>query len=276
MPSTVLPVSLEFCRPLLPLPTWTFYCAVCQMLMVARLFQDAATIMPPFRFLVDVIKEAAPNMLVYVLSLAPISVLTALMQGELFGIFDEGYADPSIALTRVVRLLTVPPPTNVVETANYAATPRASHLLYYWSTFVLRLAFGSFIVAILVGAFNKVTAREAADKKAHAAFLALPPGYSDASEHQQTFATSVTNVVTFTLTSHAYGASGSALLAVLEGVRERAALLERTDAQHGDLASHDAAARAPAAAGAADPKHADSAAAHPTRGESKPPMIGHA
>ena len=27
--------------------------------------------------------------------------------------------------------------------------------MYYWSTIVIRLAFGSFIVAILVGAFNQ-------------------------------------------------------------------------------------------------------------------------
>ena len=38
---------------------------------------------------------------------------------------------------------------------------KGAELLFYWSTFVIRLCFGSFIVAILVGAFNKVVASEA-------------------------------------------------------------------------------------------------------------------
>ena len=115
---------------------------------------------PPFRRIVEVFQEALPNIVIYVLSLAPISVLTAVMDGQLFGIFDAGYADPAIAVSRVLRILTAPPPAETVESATYGATAGASLLLYYWSTFVLRLAFGSFIVAILVGAFNKVAARD--------------------------------------------------------------------------------------------------------------------
>ena len=36
--------------------------------------------------------------------------------------------------------------------------------MYYWSTLVIRLGFGSFIVAILVGAYNKVVAQEQSEE----------------------------------------------------------------------------------------------------------------
>ena len=209
LPSTLLPISLEFCRPFLPLPTWTFWVTVCQMLMIARLFQDA-TIMPAFRRLVAVVKEAAPNILVYVLSLAPVSILTAVMQGQLFGAFDAGYADPWVALSRVIRMLTAPPAFGTIETEHYSATGGAAHLLYYWSTFVLRLAFGSIIVAILVGAFNKVLEREARRSD-----LALPPAGCIASNAYGPL-TRMKAVALYVITSRSFGDFGSRTALVLE------------------------------------------------------------
>ena len=79
------------------------------------------------------------------------------LSGQLFGLMDAGFADPFIALTRVVRMLTAPPPEQFSEGIDGTASPVGSELMYYWSTIVIRLCFGSFVVAILVGAFNKVT-----------------------------------------------------------------------------------------------------------------------
>ena len=46
-------------------------------------------------------------------------------------------------------LLTAPPPQSNTEGAIMESQPEGAELLFYWSTFVIRLCFGSFIVAIL-------------------------------------------------------------------------------------------------------------------------------
>ena len=48
---------------------------------------------------------------------------------------------------------------------------------------MLRLAFGSFIVAILVGAYNKVIQDEAESERERERDLSLPPGYEDRSAY---------------------------------------------------------------------------------------------
>ena len=82
--------------------------------------------------------------------------LTSLMHSQLFGLFDEGFADPLVALSRVVNMLTAPPPQANSEGEIAESQRSGSMLLFYWSTLSIRLCFGSFIVAILVGALNKV------------------------------------------------------------------------------------------------------------------------
>ena len=57
--------------------------------------------------------------------------------------------------------------------------PAGSVLMYYWSTLTIRLAFGSFIVAILVGAFNKVMASEEEEKRIIARDKSLAPNMYD-------------------------------------------------------------------------------------------------
>ena len=121
-------------------------------------------------------------------------------------------AHPGVALSRVVRLLTAPPTSGGIEEANYAATAGASQLIYYWSTIVMRLAFGSFIVAIMVGAFNKVAERELLKGKSRA--LALPLGYTDASSASSL--SRVWAVALYIPTSRAYAMDGATLMQVLQ------------------------------------------------------------
>ena len=78
------------------------------------------------------------------------------MYGQLFGVFDPGYSNYPVAITRIVRMLTAPPSRDGTEGSAAEATGMGTEVMYYWSTLVVRMCFGSFIVAILVGAFNKV------------------------------------------------------------------------------------------------------------------------
>uniref|UniRef100_A0A7S3ET47 Uncharacterized protein n=1 Tax=Haptolina ericina TaxID=156174 RepID=A0A7S3ET47_9EUKA len=95
---------------------------------------------------------------------------------------DQGFSDYTIAITRVVRMLTAPPPASDSEGPKARAAGMGTELMYYWSTLVVRLCFGSFIVAILVGAFNKVMASEASEKADTERDSSLPDGFVDASD----------------------------------------------------------------------------------------------
>jgi len=163
------------------LPDWTLAITISEMVMLVRLLHEGALI-PPLRRLVRIIDEATPNVLALVVVLIPISILTAIMHSQSFGLFDEGFSDPFIALTRVVRLLTTPPPRSNAEGSEMEAVGAGSQLMYYWSTLVMRLCFGSFIVAILVGAYNKVVGQEQTENNDAARDASLPQGFVDAGD----------------------------------------------------------------------------------------------
>ena len=130
-PSISLPLILEFARPHMLLPQWIFCCTCTEMILTLRLLHEGKVV-PALSLVVRVIDESVPNLVALLVVLVPISVLTAIMHSQLFGIFDAGYADPWIALTRVVRMLTSPPPTTDTEGTEAEASPVGSELMYYW------------------------------------------------------------------------------------------------------------------------------------------------
>ena len=79
------------------------------MLLSIRLLHEG-TLMPALRRIVSVLDEATPNILALILVLAPLTALTSLMHSQLFGLFDEGFSDPFVSLTRIINMLTAPPP----------------------------------------------------------------------------------------------------------------------------------------------------------------------
>ena len=205
LPSVLGPALLEGTRQFLPLPTWTFWVTCCEMILSIRLFHDAATVSPALRRIVMVFREAIPNILAYVGSLMPIVGLTALMHGQMFGLFDDGFADYPTAITRVVRYLTAPPPDSTNEPEPFLAIEASTFLLYFWSTFTMRLAYGSFIVAILVGAFNKVIEQEEIIHEEAKRDASLPEGFIDTSNGHGHMLIHLRHFLWCLLTSHAYG-----------------------------------------------------------------------
>jgi hypothetical protein len=99
------------------------------------------------------------------------------------------------SLTPKERLLRLP----------FASLARASlsQLLFYWSTFVIRLCFGSFIVAILVGAFNKVVSSEIAIRRTQRRDESLPSGFHDAADRSTW--QSVAHFADFFITARLFG-----------------------------------------------------------------------
>ena len=147
-------------------------------------------------------------LLKFVVVLFPMIFITAAAQSQLFGPFDDGYADYATSVSRIVRVLTAPPST---EGPIFEHTNLGAQLMYYWSTFVLRLAFGSFLVAILVGAFNKATVSLAADK----ASMRLPRGFTLVG-HPPPFCTATWRIINYFVTWHVHGVWGSQLIRTLK------------------------------------------------------------
>jgi len=173
IPSVLLPMLFEVMLPFLQLPTWTFWIAFSEMVLSIRLLHEG-TLAPALKRLVAVFDEATPNMIALVVVLIPLTALTSLMHSQLFGLFDDGFSDPFVSLSRVVNMLTAPPPAANTEGEKIESQEGGAELLFYWSTVVIRLCFGSFIVAILVGAFNKVIASYWPFMTFHATFHRLP------------------------------------------------------------------------------------------------------
>ena len=159
LPSVGLPVLLELVRPYLELPNWSFWVVLTEMVLSVRLLHEG-TLVRPLKRMVRVIDAATPNLMALVVVLVPLSLLTSLMHSQLFGLFDDGFSDPFISFSRVINMLTAPPPPENTEGTIIEAQKSGSEVLFYWSTVVIRLCFGSFIVAILVGAYNNVVTKE--------------------------------------------------------------------------------------------------------------------
>ncbi len=211
--SILLPLLFEVLMPFLQLPTWSYFVALTEMILSIRLLHEG-TIAPPLRRLVAVIDEATPNMIALIIVLAPLSVLTSLMHSQLFGLFDDGYSDPFISLSRVVSMLTAPPIAANTEGVALQAQKSGAELLFYWSTFVIRLCFGSFIVAILVGAFNKVVQQERSGQHDRDRDASLPANYEDAAECST--CERMVHFVQYLFTFRSYGSFGPWLITRLE------------------------------------------------------------
>ena len=223
IPSIVLPLFFELLLPFLELPTWTFWVAFTEMLLSIRMLHEG-TLLPALKRLVAIIDEATPNMIALVIVLAPLTALTSLMHSQLFGLFDEGFSDPFVSLSRIVDMLTAPPPAANTEGAVIASQRQGAELLFYWSTFVIRLCFGSFIVAILVGAFNKVVTNEAQQRIDEQRDASLPRGFVDGEERHSCRRLAV--FLDFFLTSRLYGSYEPRLIVALE---TQIALMEMED-----------------------------------------------
>ena len=99
-------------------------------------------------------------------------LILALLNGQLFGVLNDSSTLGTYGLATSTKLLTSPP---TMDENHMRQSSGGEVLLYYWSTFIMRLVLGSFMVAILVGSFNAVRGRLGSEKEMQAA---LPAGYS--------------------------------------------------------------------------------------------------
>ena len=186
IPSVFGPLLLEILRPHMLLSQWTFLVSIAEMVMTIRLLQEGRVI-PALRLVIRTIESALKDIIALLIVLVPTTILTAVMHSQIFGLFDEGFADPWVALTRVVRMLTAPPPKETIEGVDGQSAPVGAEVMYYWGTIVIRLCFGSFVVAILVSAFNKVSSALNQEESTRERRMELPNQYSQSLSFQRSW-----------------------------------------------------------------------------------------
>ena len=97
------------------------------------------------RLIINTIKSAAVN-LAYIISVIIImSVIIMLIYGQLFGIFDPHLTAGTWGLARIFKMLTSPPPLDPIHVTQSIT---GALVLYYWSTILIRLTFGSFVSTV--------------------------------------------------------------------------------------------------------------------------------
>ena len=128
IPTIVLPPLVELLKYEIDISEYTIFVTLLELLLVIRLFEEGE-IVPPLRLFVSVLNHAGSMLLKFVVVLFPMIFITAAAQSQLFGPFDDGYADYATSVSRIVRVLTAPPST---EGPIFEHTNLGAQLMYYW------------------------------------------------------------------------------------------------------------------------------------------------
>ena len=139
IPSIVLPPLIELLKREIDISEYTIFVTLLELLLVIRLFEEGE-IVPPLRLFVSVLNHAGSMLLKFVVVLFPMIFITAAAQSQLFGPFDDGYADYATSVSRIVRVLTAPPST---EGPIFEHTNLGAQLMYYWRAQHAQSALGS-------------------------------------------------------------------------------------------------------------------------------------
>jgi len=139
IPTIVLPPLIELLKREIDISEYTIFVTLLELLLVIRLFEEGE-IVPPLRLFVSVLNHAGSMLLKFVVVLFPMIFITAAAQSQLFGPFDDGYADYATSVSRIVRVLTAPPST---EGPIFEHTNLGAQLMYYWRAQHAQSALGS-------------------------------------------------------------------------------------------------------------------------------------
>ena len=139
IPTIVLPPLVELLKYEIDISEYTIFVTLLELLLVIRLFEEGE-IVPPLRLFVSVLNHAGSMLLKFVVVLFPMIFITAAAQSQLFGPFDDGYADYATSVSRIVRVLTAPPST---EGPIFEHTNLGAQLMYYWRAQHAQSALGS-------------------------------------------------------------------------------------------------------------------------------------
>ena len=149
---------------------------------------------------------------------------------QLFGVFDSRLNAGTWGLARIFKMLTSPPP---LETSHVTQSAAGALALYYWTTFLIRLTFGSFVIAVIVGSFNSTRAKI---EKEVQDYNMLPDGYvRPGGEGDEGLELTVSQTAWYLLTWRIYGKFMPRLYRDLRRLKKDALVvgdMERGDHDH--------------------------------------------
>jgi len=150
--TTISPVITEFTKAGLSLNQWTTWVSVNEVAMGLRCFDEGQHMLVGLKVVVLTMKTALYSLGSLVFLTFFMSIVMGLIYGQLFGVVD-GNLDPwTWGLVRNVQQLVAPAD---LAKSHMVQDKSAALIFYYLCLFMFRLAFGSFVVAVLVAAFNK-------------------------------------------------------------------------------------------------------------------------
>jgi len=162
--TTFSPVFAEMLRSELTVLQWTLWSSINQGILGLRCLDEGQHVNDGISVVVFTVKEAFILLKSLMLVTLFMAVAFMLIYGQLFGIGDTDLTFGTWGLVRNVQQLVAPA---ALQEAHMSQTQGGAILFYYCSLFMFRIAFGSFVVAALVGAFNKTRAAlEQQDKDA--------------------------------------------------------------------------------------------------------------
>ena len=226
--TTALPVLSELLKSQTTVSTWTLWISMNQILMSVRSF-DEGKVLRPFELVVKTIKAAFISLSYVMLVVVVTSIVIMLIYGQLFGVFDSRLNAGTWGLARIFKMLTTPPP---LESSHVTQSVTGALVLYYWTTFLIRLTFGSFVIAVIVGSFNTTRAKI---EKEISDYNMLPDGWVRPTSKDDVPELSISETAWYLLTWRLYGKFMPQLYRDLRRLKKEAQVvgdMERGDHDH--------------------------------------------
>jgi len=152
--STFSPLIGECTKMGLTLSKWSMWITINEAIMGLRCFDEGQHMLVGLKVVVRTLKIALYSLASLIFLTFFMSIVVGLIYGQLFGVVDSNLDTWSWGLARNVQQLVAPAE---LEPSHMVQDQAAALLFYYFCLFMFRLAFGSFVVAVLVASFNKAT-----------------------------------------------------------------------------------------------------------------------
>jgi len=150
--TTISPVIAELTKAGLNLTQWTLWISVNEAAIGLRCFDEGQHMMVGLKIVVQTMKTAFYSLGSLIFLTFFMSLVVGFIYGQLFGVVDNTLEPFTWGLARNMQQLVAPAE---LQLAHMVQNRGGALFFYYLCLFMFRLAFGSFVVAVLVAAFNK-------------------------------------------------------------------------------------------------------------------------
>jgi hypothetical protein len=150
--TTFSPMIAELTTSGMSLSQWSIWCTINEAAMGLRCFDEGQHMLVGLKVVVRTMKIALYSLGSLIFLTFFMSIVVGLIYGQLFGVVDNNLDPWTWGLVRNMEQLVNPAD---LQKSHMVQDKAAALLFYYLCLFMFRLAFGSFVVAVLVAAFNK-------------------------------------------------------------------------------------------------------------------------